>query len=65
MTKKEIDKVKRFLPAGEQEKIAIETGFSYSYVNKVLNRKRKNLKILATAKRIAKTYETEITGRSN
>lgn len=65
MTKKELKKIKQFLPVGEQKKIAEKLGFSHSYVNKVLNGRRNNLKILAKAKQIAKSYETEITGRAS
>ncbi len=63
MTKRDLKKIKQFLPKNEQKKIAKELGFSYSYVNKVLNGRRKNLKIIAKAIKISKTYENELTGR--
>lgn len=64
MTKRDLKKIKQFLPKNEQKKIAKELGFSYSYVNKVLNGRRKNLKIIAKAIKISKTYENELTSRA-
>ncbi|MDD2279996.1 MAG: hypothetical protein PHS05_13160 [Bacteroidales bacterium] len=65
MNKRTLKKIKQFLPVGEQKRIAKELGYSHSYVNKVLNGRRKNLKIIAEAVKTSKTYETEITGRAS
>lgn len=64
MNKRELRKIKQYLPKNEQKRIAKDLGFSFSYVNKVLNARRKNFKIVAEATKRAKTYEAEITGRA-
>lgn len=65
MTKRELKRIKKFLPVGEQKKIADELGFSYYYVNKVLNGWRNNLIIIAEAIKRSKAYEKQITGRTS
>lgn len=65
MTKRELKRIKRFLPPGEQKKIAEKLGLSYSFVNKVLNNKRKSLSVLSEAIKISKSYEEKITGRAS
>jgi len=57
MNNKTVKKVKRKLKKGDQKRIAEELGFSHSYVNKVLNRKRTNLEILLKANQISLEYE--------